>query len=131
MWDWFTAAQTVHAFLLVLAAIGAFRFAIGTRFWFPRYIHYLAAFASVLGLTCLTFIPADAPINQSEWGGLKKGLLVLVFPGLVYFFFVFHGGQRVAYERTHQPEAMLCPYCRSPQAGPGSRCSHCGQTLSR
>jgi len=91
MWDWFTAAQTVHAFLLVLAAIGAFRFAIGTRFWFPRYIHYLAAFASVLGLTCLTFIPADAPINQSEWGGLKKGLLVLVFPGLVYFFFVFHG----------------------------------------
>jgi hypothetical protein len=130
MWDWLKAAQAIHALLAVLAAIGFFHFLIRTRFWFPRYAHYLGGFALALGLACLALMPPDAPINQGGWGGLKKALLVLVFPGLVYFFFVFYGGQRAAYERTHQPNAVPCPYCRDAHAVPGSPCPRCGQTVA-
>src|SRR5881296_352070 len=114
MWDWLKAAQIVHAVLVVLAAAAAFRFAIKTRFWFPRYVHWLAVFALLLGVGCLALMPAGAPINHDEWGGLKNALLVLLFPGLVYGAFVFYGGQRVAYERTHSHANTACPYCRRP-----------------
>src|SRR5262245_26545966 len=59
------------------AAIGFFHFWICSRFWFPRYVHYLGAFALALGLACLACMPPEAPINQGAWGGLKKALLVL------------------------------------------------------
>src|ERR671935_2205361 len=116
MWDWLKAAQTVHAVLLVLGAAAAFRFAIKTRFWFPRYVHWLAVIAVVLGIACLALMPPGAPIDRGEWAGLKKALLVLLFPGLVYGVFVFYGGQRIAYERTHGRATTACPYCRPPTA---------------
>ena len=84
MWEWFKAAQLVHAVLLIVAAVGASRFAIRTRFWLPRYVHVLAAFALLLGFACLALLPPDAPIHRSDWGGLKKALIALIFPGLVY-----------------------------------------------
>src|SRR5438270_128346 len=65
MWEWIKAAQIVHAVVLAVAAIGALRFAIRTRFWLPRYVHYLAAFALVLGLASLTLPPPDAPIHRA------------------------------------------------------------------
>ena len=121
MWDWLKA---IHVVLTILAAIGFFHFAIRTRFWFPRHVHCLAGLALALGLTCLALMPPDAPINQGGGGWLQKVLLVLVFPALVYFFFVFYGGQRVAYERTHEPIVMLCPYCRDAHVSPDSQCPH-------
>src|SRR6186997_77333 len=72
MCDWLKAAQTIHALLVVLAAVGCFHFLIRTRFWFPRYAHYLAGVALVVGLACLAMTPPDAPISQGAWGGLKK-----------------------------------------------------------
>ena len=124
MWEWIKAAQIVHAVVLAVAAIGALRFAIRTRFWLPRYVHYLAAFALVLGLASLTLLPPDAPIHRSDWGGPKKALMALIFPGLVYLVFVVLGGQRVAYERTHRSGAR-CPSCGHPNLG--QRCPSCGR----
>jgi len=109
------AAQIVHAVVLAVAAVGAFRFAVRTRFWLPRYVHYLAAFALVLGLACLSLLPPDAPIHRSDWGGLKKALMALIF-----------GGQRVAYERSHRA-TRRCPSCGQPNLGPGRRCPSCGR----
>jgi hypothetical protein len=129
-WDWLTAAQTIHAVLFVLAAAAAFRFAIKTRFWFPRYVHWLAVFALALGIGCLALAPPGAPIDQGEWTGLKKALLLMVFPGIVYGAFVFFGGQRVAYQRTHANAMSACPYCRQPTSRVDDRCEHCGQALT-
>jgi uncharacterized membrane protein len=128
MWDWLKAAQAIHALLAILAAIGCVHFAVRSRFWFPRYVHYLGGVALVLGLACLALAPPDAPIHQGGWGWLKQALVVLVFPALVYGFFVCYGGQRGAYERTHQPKAVLCPYCRDAHISPGRQCPNCGQT---
>jgi hypothetical protein len=130
MWDWLKAAQAIHVLLAILAAIGFFHFGVRTRFWFPRYVHYLGGLALALGLTSLALMPPDAPITQGGWSWLKQALLVLVFPALVYGFFVFYGGQRAAYERTHQPHVMYCPYCRGAHVSPGHQCPHCGQTIA-
>ena len=122
--------QVIHAVLLIVAAVGFFCFWARTRFWFQRYAHYLAAFAFALGLSLLSIMPSDAPINRDVWGGAKKAGLVLIFSGLVYFFFVFYGGQRAAYQGKRPHALTPCPYCRSPRSVSNSRCSNCGQTIS-
>jgi hypothetical protein len=130
VWDWLTAAHAIHVGLVVVAAIGFLHFWISTRFWLPRYAHYLGGLGLALGLGCLALMPPDAPINQGGWGGLKKALLVLTFPALVYFFFVFYGGQRAAYERTHLPRLVACPHCREADVLPGEPCPNCGQSTA-
>jgi hypothetical protein len=131
MWEWLEAAQTLHATLAILLAIGFSRFLIRSRFWFPRYVHYLGALGLAVGLACWAFMPPEAPINQGSWGGLKSALLVLVVPGLVYFFFVFYGGQREAYERAHPESLVQCRYCREGDVAPGAHCPTCGQTVGQ
>lgn len=128
MWGWLKAAQTIHTLLVVLAAIGFFHFAVRTRFWFPRYVHFLAGFALVVGLACVAMIRPDAPISQGQWAWLEKAALVLLLPTLVYVVFVFYGAQQSAYEHRRSPKTVLCPYCRSAQVNPGSPCPNCGQT---
>jgi hypothetical protein len=130
MWDRLKAARAIHVLLAILAAIGFFHFGVRTRFWFPRYVHYLGGVALALVLTSLAFMPPDAPIHQGGWGGLKQALLMLVFPVLVYGFFVFYGGQRAAYERTHQLHVMLCPYGRDAHVSPSRQCPKRGQTIA-
>jgi hypothetical protein len=63
---------------------------------------------------------------------------------MVYFFFIFYGGQRVAFDRSVATLAP-CPFCgESIRAYPAdtaeagsemrfldSQCEHCGQTLER
>lgn len=139
MWELLKAAQALHAILVILAAIAFFRFWVRTRFWFPRYAHYLALFGLVVGMSLLMMAPADAPISRDEWGGLKKAGLALIFPGLVYFFFVFYGGQRAAYARQALNDPAQCPHCGASlsrradhaRAENGrdlkSRCPHCGR----
>jgi hypothetical protein len=82
-------------------------------------------------------ISDNAPISQQ--GPWAKILLALAFPTMVYFFFVFYGGQRAAYE-SRFISTSPCPYCQQPIAvsgessqGKGSdleqRCPHCGQRI--
>jgi hypothetical protein len=125
MLDWFRAAHAVHIVIAVLGAIGFFVYWRRTRFWLPRYVHYLAAVALVVSLLLMPYTEPDAPVNQGEWIWFKNLLLVLSLPALVYFFFVFYGGQRAAYENAHLPER--CQFCGDSYVPAGETCPTCGQ----
>jgi len=109
----FKGFHLLHVALLTLAAIGFFMFWARTRFWLPRYVHFLAAIGLAVSLWGLTTTPDDAPINQQ--GPIAKLLLALALPAMVYFFFVFYGGQRAAFERR-LTRMGPCPYCNQPVA---------------
>jgi hypothetical protein len=87
-----------HGVLLALAAVGFFAVWYRTRFWLPRYVHVLAAVATLMGVAMIFLIPADAPIRK-QVGIWANVLIVAICPALVYFFFVFYGGQSAAYKR--------------------------------
>lgn len=61
------------------------------RFWVPRYVHFLAAgaFALILWLNWL-WISAGGQFT------LRRGIIILIFPSLVYLIFVSYGGVRAA-----------------------------------
>jgi hypothetical protein len=137
----FRGFQLLHGALLALSAIGFFIFWARTRFWLPKYAHFLAAIGLVVGLWCVTHISEDAPINKQS--PIAKSLLALVLPAIVYFFFVFYGGQTAAF-KSRFAKSSPCPSCRLPvEALPTGRdtpnplssstqrqCPHCGQILN-
>jgi hypothetical protein len=45
MLDFLKAARWVHAAFVILTGIGFVGFLFRTRFWLPRYVHWLAAMA--------------------------------------------------------------------------------------
>jgi hypothetical protein len=95
-----TRFQLLHGVVAALGAIGFFIFWARTRFWLPKYAHLLAAVGLVVGVWCVSNVPADAPINKA--GGTAKLLLALALPAMVYFFFVFYGGQKAAFRRKER-----------------------------
>jgi hypothetical protein len=129
MLDFLKAAWWLHAAFVVLAGIGFARFLFHTRFWLPRYVHWLAAIALGIGLGLLTIIPADAPVNRGDWAGVEKALIVLFFPAIVYVAFVFYGGQHAAYLARRSNEAVRCPHCHDGTGLPGEACDTCGQVI--
>ncbi|MGA8368077.1 MAG: hypothetical protein ACLQMT_08570 [Candidatus Acidiferrales bacterium] len=136
----FRGFQLLHGVLFALSAIGFFIFWVRTRFWLPKYAHVLAAIAFAVGLWVASTAPPDAPIGKS--GEIAKVLLALALPAIVYFFFVFYGGQRAAFKRRFE-RPTPCPYCKLPvktlQTGLGAtdsmtsgvrrQCPHCGHPL--
>jgi hypothetical protein len=113
-----TLAQWIHLGVAVLTTVGALIFLIRTRFWFPKYVHGMAAVALAIGLGLLqigAFADPDA-------------LLLLFFPAVVYAAFIYYGGQRAAYEDRVR-RAVTCPHCGQASGVPGSACSGCGQTI--
>jgi 4-amino-4-deoxy-L-arabinose transferase-like glycosyltransferase len=109
LFDLLKGLNVLHGVILVVVAIGLFWFWARTRFWLPRYVHVLAIIALALGIWMLANVSDDAPISKQ--GPYAKILLVLVLPAMVYFFFVFYGGQHAAYRNRSTP---LCPHCRQP-----------------
>jgi hypothetical protein len=93
----FKGFQFLHAVLLVLSAAAFFIFWVRTRFWLPKYAHLLAAIGLLVGVWSASITPKDAPINNH--GPIVRFLFALVLPAMVYFFFVFYGGQREAFRR--------------------------------
>ena len=132
--------QLLHGVLLALSAVGFFIFWARTRFWLPKYAHVLAAIGLVVGVWCVSSVPDDAPVNK--YGPTGKLLLALAVPTIVYFFFVFYGGQRAAFKSRFE-KSTQCPYCMLPvtahQIGSGTpdpitsesqrQCPHCGHPL--
>lgn len=110
-----SALYNAHRLLLVLAALGYFAYWTRSHFWMPRYAHLLAGGAFLLGVGVLLLTPADAPIHHEPHAWVKKGAMVAVFPALVYFFFIFSGGQRSAYEHAHA--CRQCGGDHAPEAG--------------
>lgn len=92
----FRGFQFLHGVFLALCALGFFIFWVRTRFWLPKYAHVLAVVGLLVGIWCSSIVPQDAPINKS--GPMGKFLLALAVPAMVYFFFVFYGGQREAFK---------------------------------
>jgi hypothetical protein len=138
-WKVFHGVQVLHLVLAISAAVGFFVFWARTRFWLPKYVHFLALIALALGLWCVANVPGDAPI--SGYDPITKVLMALVLPAMVYFFFVFYGGQSAAFRRTHRIP-VPCPYCKRQvtafrdESGDTvkvvfevPRCPHCGQGL--
>lgn len=141
LWHLLQGLRILHVVLAVLAAFGFFVFCARTRFWLPKYVHVLAIIALGVGVWIAANIADNAPISRN--GPFAKFLLALAPPVLVYFFFVFHGGQRAAFTRRFQT-TVPCPYCKSPLAAFNGKkfelkqmplyaerqCPHCGQTLA-
>ena len=125
---WLTIGQAIHIGLAVLAAIGFFRFWVRTRFWFPRYVHYMAIASLAIGIWLLTIVPADAPVNRSEYRSIVGALFVLLFPAIVYIAFVFGGGQHAAYGDRLRRQGRACPHCGAATILPGTACPSCGQS---
>jgi hypothetical protein len=74
------------------AALAAFHLWVWARrgFRIPRYIHVMALAAALVGWGLLEISPADSPARRG--GLLEAVLLILIFPALVYGYFVLHGG---------------------------------------
>jgi len=133
--------QFLHFVLLALSAVGFFIFWTRTRFWLPKYARILAAVGLVVGVWCASSTPDDAPINKA--GPTGKFLLALAVPAIVYFFFVFYGGQRAAFKSRFEKPTQ-CLRCRlevtAHRTGSGTpdrltsatqqQCPHCGQPLT-
>jgi len=136
----FRGFQFFHGVLMALSAIGFFIFWARTRFWLPKYAHILAAIGLAVGLWCVSNTPNDAPINKG--GPTARLLSALALPAMVYFFFVFYGGQHAAHSNRFGRPAR-CPHCGlrvtalqtgdgtpDPIAAEGRRqCPHCGKPL--
>jgi len=93
----FRGFQLLHGVLLLISAVGFFIFWARTRFWLPKYAHVLAATGLVVGVWCASNVPKDAPLGKQS--SMAKLLFALVLPAMVYFFFVFYGGQKAAHRR--------------------------------
>jgi hypothetical protein len=128
---WSTAARTIQAILAVIAAIGFFRYWVRTGFWFPRYVHVMAAVALAIGVWLLVILPHDGPIDKGDYRLLKYALFIAAMPALVYVAFVFYGGQRAAHDGRLEPGAVTCPYCGGAQVLPGAACPACRQIVDR
>jgi hypothetical protein len=121
------AFHALHGIALAAAAVGLFAFWLRTRLWLPRYVHVLALLATMLGVGMACMVPDDAPINR-QLGPLGYVVVVAIFPALVYFFFVFYGGQRAAYDRMMRNSGRSCPFCRAPLDS-ADVCCVCGQRV--
>ena len=102
--------KLIHGVLLVLAAVASFKFWVRTRFWFPRYVHALAAIGFAAMLMVYWATPEDLRKGTS---GARLLVVALALPAIVYFFFVVYGGPRAAFYSSLKDSAP-CPFCQSP-----------------
>jgi predicted permease len=124
-----TLTQWLRVGVIILATVSGFAFLVRTRFWFPKYVHWLAVIALAIGLGMLPLIPDNAPINRGEWVPFETSMAVLLFPAIVYVAFIFYGGQRAAYNARQIKDAVRCPNCGESVGLPGAACDRCGQTI--
>ncbi len=101
----FAGLRMLHGILLAIAAVGFFAFWFRTRFWLPTYAHVLGAIGLIVGIFSVSSATPDAPI--AKYGVVGKTLVVLALPAMVYFFFVFYGGQKEAYRRKAKNPAEI------------------------
>ncbi len=138
--DVFNDFHFLEGILLISGAVGCLTFCARTHFWLPKHIHVLAAIGLIVGALSVWASPADAPIKQH--GLIACVLLALALPAMIYAYFILHGGQRVAFDRSSSQSAP-CPFCRNPvkalrydvQGTPTTQfaesvCPHCSHTLA-
>jgi hypothetical protein len=137
--DVFSDFRFLEAILAIVGGFGFLTFWARTRFWLPKYIHVLAAIGLFVGVLSVWGSPADAPIKQQ--GLMACVLVALVLPAIIYAFFILHGGQHSAFNRSLSKSAP-CPFCKNPvktlpcdaQGTPSAQfadpvCPYCGHPL--
>jgi hypothetical protein len=130
--EFFKGFQVLHAALLIVSSLAFFIFFVRTRFWLPKYAHVLAMIGLAVGIWCASITPAEAPVKKAS--PTARFLFPLVMPAMVYFFFVFYGGQRAAFN-SRFPKPLRCPSCDAEIASEAAasegqqRCPHCGQVF--
>ena|SRR5581483_10254335 len=133
------AFQIFHGVAAVVAALGFFSLWKRSKFWLPTYVHVMAAISLVLGIG-FVWLVSTAPRLPDPSGPSPRTqhfaqlLLPLIFPALVYFFFIFYGGQQAAFSRSLM--STPCPFCKAPSPARVNdglvhfsqpRCGNCGQ----
>ena len=90
MLEFLEGVHRLIVWLTVLAGIASVIFWAKSGFWVPRYIHFMAFSAFLLGagLAWLARISGD-PLAD------RHALLIIVFPLAVYVTFAFYGGVRI------------------------------------
>lgn len=107
----FDGFNLIHAIFLLLAAAASFKFWVRIRFWFPRYIHVLAAIGFAVSIWVASALPTDAPASKA--GPVGRILIALALPAIIYFFFIVYGGPRAAFYSSSRDSAP-CPFCQNP-----------------
>src|SRR5438552_19113762 len=108
---YYSGFRFLEGILLILGAVGFLTFWIRTRFWLPKYIHVLAAIGLIVGVLSVRASPADAPIKRH--GLIAAALSALDLPAMIYAYFILHGVQRVALNRSYVKSGSW-PVCRNP-----------------
>ncbi len=101
--------KVLRGILVIIAGLGCLWFWCRTRLWLPVYIHVMALFALALGFWMITTVPKEAPLNAKSI--FFQAFLIMVFPAIVYFFFVIFGGQQAAY-KTKLKKYIICSHCK-------------------
>lgn len=96
-----------HGIAAVVAAAVYFTAWKRSGFWLPSYVHLLAAVGLLIGVGIVATTPPEAPV--ARWGIPGQLFALLVCPAMVYFFFVFYGGQAAALDARDR-EAPETPY---------------------
>ncbi len=117
--------EGLHGLIIIISALGFFLFWFRTRLWLPRYVHIMAILSFLLGLGMLHMVPSDAPIYKDA-GWFALPFIILLFPAMVYFFFIFYGGQSAAYENNKSIDKIECGYCGN-EYYDSDICPNCGQ----
>jgi hypothetical protein len=106
----FDGFRLIHGILFAVAAVASFKFWVRTRFWFPRYIHVLAAIS--LGVMCLVLSTMPPDAQASKYGLISRCLFALTLPAIVYAAFIVYGGPRAAFHSRYQV-TVPCPFCQT------------------
>ncbi|MGH9715545.1 MAG: hypothetical protein ACRD4R_02275 [Candidatus Acidiferrales bacterium] len=126
-----------HDVLFAFTAIAFLTFWARTRFWLPKRAHILAAIGLTVDFWSTVHAAADSPV--AKMSPAAKFLFALILPTIIYFFFVFYGGQFYAFKNRFK-KVSRCPHCKLPinyvSIGTDAHeltqvsCPHCGQLLS-
>ena len=96
-----------HGIAAAIAAVTYFAVWKRSRFWLPRYVHFLAAVGLLIGFGIVATTSPDAPV--ARWGIAGQLFALLVCPALVYLFFVFYGGQAAALDSRDRVKREEAP----------------------
>jgi len=107
-WGILKGLTVLHGIILLLGAWGGFVLWRRTRFWLPRYVHFLALFSFLIMLWGFDSASVDAPISKE--GPVQKVLWTLSLPAFIYALFIMFGGHRAAFERRFGHK-ITCPHC--------------------
>lgn len=88
----------IHGLVILIAGVFHLWLWARRRFWVPRYVHIIAAIALVIAIFLGWMGFSIGNVNNPEKAIRVCILMIILFPSIVYFFFVFYGGVEAAYK---------------------------------